>query len=180
MEAGLAGIQGFDFTVLKQLRAQRGVSLQKLAEQTNLSYATLSRIESNRYKPSLNTLATLAKYFEMSPAHLLELTATSRVETSRESVVNVEEMIRRAVDFQDIRLRIGIGKAGAVEDPPHQHLGFYQVTWVLSGRMVVTVHQDEYELGKGEVIRFDAGFAHAVSYLEDTQFVVALVPKRTQ
>ena len=44
---------------LKQLRAQRGVTLSALAESTGISKSTLSRLENGQRRASLELLATL-------------------------------------------------------------------------------------------------------------------------
>lgn len=168
----------FDFSILKELRATRGISLQKLSKKIAISYATLARIESNKHRPSLKTIKCLADWFEMSPAHLLELTTSNILEKKNEHKVNLKPAARRAVSFSDVLLRIGTGKAGEHATKAHQHLGHYQITWVLEGKMIARIHSENHELEKGQAIKFDASFAHSVRFIEDSKFVVAILPKR--
>ena len=52
---------------LRQLREERGVSLEKMGEDTGLSKSYINRLEnSNRENPSLDSLARLVKYFGLS------------------------------------------------------------------------------------------------------------------
>lgn len=168
----------FDFSILKELRQGRGLSLNSLAERTGLSYATLARIESNRYQPSLNTIKVLAEFFGITPAHLLELTTSYIVEHKSEKNIDVKPSGRREVAFGGIKLRMGAGKSGQKAKRPHQHIDYYQITWVLKGRMVVRIHNRDYELKKGQALKFDAAFSHNTRFIDDTEFIVALIPKK--
>jgi transcriptional regulator with XRE-family HTH domain len=46
---------------LRRIRTQRGVSLSALAEATGISKSTLSRLESNQRRPSLELLLPIAQ-----------------------------------------------------------------------------------------------------------------------
>ncbi|HWD27025.1 MAG TPA: helix-turn-helix transcriptional regulator [Rhizomicrobium sp.] len=49
--------------LLKQLRAQRGMTQAELAERLNVSRQTVNAIETERYDPSLPLAFTIAKVF---------------------------------------------------------------------------------------------------------------------
>ena len=62
---------------LKDLRVQRGLTLEQLAEQTGLSRAALGRYESDDCKEiSPTAVVTLAKFYGVSADYLLGLTET--------------------------------------------------------------------------------------------------------
>ena len=170
----------YDFSILRELRNQYNVTLEKLAEATGVSFSTLTRIESNQNLPSLKTVKLLSEYFGMTPAHFLELTTAFIVERTEESVEILGNIQRRGLSFSEIRLRIGEGRAGQSDEAPHQHMNDYQLTWVLRGRLIVNIHGEDHELSAGEAVKFDAGFEHTVKLLDDSSYVVALVPKRTK
>ena len=56
---------------LKELRTERGISQEKLAEMSNISRATLSKIENNE-ETSVNTrtIAKLAEVFNVKPSDI--------------------------------------------------------------------------------------------------------------
>ncbi|HUR82552.1 MAG TPA: helix-turn-helix domain-containing protein [Thermoanaerobaculia bacterium] len=56
---------------LRQLRHAQGRSLADVAGETNVSVATLSRIENDKQSLELNLLVALAKVLEVAPAQLL-------------------------------------------------------------------------------------------------------------
>lgn len=170
----------YDFSILRELRNQYKITLEGLAEATGISFSTLTRIESNQNRPSLATLKRLADFFGMTPAHLLELTTSFIVERRVETRDKMGTIKRRSVAFSELRLRAAQGKAGQSAEEPHLHVHDYQVTWVLEGRMVLNIHGKDYELPAGHAIHFDAGFAHSSRLIEDSVYVVALMPKRTK
>lgn len=168
----------YDFSIIRQLRIQRNMSLENLAEKTELSYPTLARIESNKNHPNLSTLKKLSAVFGMTPAHLLELSTSFIVERKKEHKVKVEPGYRRAISFPDLRLRIGTGKAGEFTDKGHQHIDDYQIIWVLEGCIILKILNEEHKLTRGHSIKFDAGYTHSIRFIEDTEFVVSLISKK--
>lgn len=168
----------YDFSIIRELRTQRNMSLEKLAEKTELSYPTLARIESNKNHPNLGTLKKLSAVFGMTPAHLLELCTSFIVERKKEHKVKVEPGYRRAISFPGLRQRIGTGRAGEFTDKGHQHIDDYQIIWVLEGCIVLNIHNEEHRLKRGHSIKFDAGYTHSIRFIEDTEFVVSLIPKK--
>jgi transcriptional regulator with XRE-family HTH domain len=169
----------FDFSVIRELRRQASVTLERLAEETGVSFSTLNRIESNRNQPSLATLARLAGYFGMSGANLLDLAGARVVDYAEEELATLGQERRRGVTLPDVRVVLGEAIAGQSQTP-HNHEGFYQVQWVVRGRMQVRVLGRTIDLAAGQAARFDASYEHAASFVEDTTYLVVLVPKRTR
>src|SRR5687767_9836187 len=51
----------YDFAVIRTLRHQKGLTIEKFAKLCGLSYAPISRIETNLIKPNLDTLDKIAE-----------------------------------------------------------------------------------------------------------------------
>jgi putative transcriptional regulator len=51
---------------LEQIRKQRGVSQEELAEALEVSRQTIGSLENGRYNPSIILAFKISKYFEMS------------------------------------------------------------------------------------------------------------------
>ena len=67
---------------LKDLRLERGLILEQLAEQTGLSISALGSYENNDNKDiSTFSIVTLAKYFGVSTDYLLGMTETKITQT---------------------------------------------------------------------------------------------------
>jgi transcriptional regulator with XRE-family HTH domain len=58
--------------VLVQLRKERGVSQQELADNCNIERAFISRLERAVSQPTITIIFKIADYFEMKPADLIE------------------------------------------------------------------------------------------------------------
>ena len=171
---------GYDFSVLRALRRQADVTLETVAAATGLSFSTLNRIERNQNLPSLTTLSALAEHFAVSPATLLEMAQPVVVEQVDEELEEIGDVKRRGVSFPDVRLVVGEAQAGDYSQKPHRHDGFYQIQWVIEGRVRCRVQGHDTEVGPGCAIRFDADFEHVSHFLEDTRYLVVLIPKRAR
>ena len=60
--------------ILKQLRQERGITQNKLAEKLGLSRSTIAMYETNASEPDLETLNSIASFFNVSIDYLLERT----------------------------------------------------------------------------------------------------------
>jgi transcriptional regulator with XRE-family HTH domain len=170
----------YDFSVLRELRRQAGVTLEAVAAATGVSFSTLTRIETNQNLPSLTTLSALARYFGQSPARLLEMAGPAVIEQVEEQLEELGDVRRRGVTFPDARLIIGEARAGDLSQRPHRHEGYHQLQWVLEGRMVSKVQGREVPIEAGRAVRFDGGFEHVSHFVEDTRYLVVLLPKRAR
>ena len=173
------GSSDYDFSFLRQLRNEAKVSLDRLVEETGISFSTLTRIESNQNKPNLTTLSSLAKFFGLSPAHMVELATSNVIAHVEEELEDLGDVRRRGVSYPDAQVILGEAKAGEYSER-HRHDGSYQILWVLEGRLKAQIGDREFELDAGQAIRFGADLEHKASYQEDTRYIVVLVPKRTR
>ncbi|OPY64128.1 MAG: DNA-binding transcriptional repressor PuuR [Pelotomaculum sp. PtaU1.Bin065] len=62
---------------LRDLRRKKGLSLRRLARETDLSHGFICDIEHGRCKPSIATLIVLANYFEVKPEFFLNTTVVN-------------------------------------------------------------------------------------------------------
>jgi transcriptional regulator with XRE-family HTH domain len=58
-------------TRIKQIRKQRGLTLQRLADQVGTTAQTIQRLETSKMSMSVDWLQRIAKAFDMNPAMLL-------------------------------------------------------------------------------------------------------------
>lgn len=57
---------------LKDLRIQRGMSQNALADKSGIDRKTVNRIENNHFSPNLNTLFRLCETLSVKPAEVLK------------------------------------------------------------------------------------------------------------
>lgn len=68
MESNLKVLCG---QLLLQLRQERGVSQQELADNCNIERAYVSRLERGLFQPTITIVFRIADYFEISPGELI-------------------------------------------------------------------------------------------------------------
>ncbi|MCC6159563.1 MAG: helix-turn-helix domain-containing protein [Deltaproteobacteria bacterium] len=165
----------YDFSVLRELRSRRRVTLESLSDATGISFSTLTRIETNQNQPSLSTLSALATYFGMRPAQLLEI-ATPRTHQVTESPEDFTDGSSRFVGWPDLELRLFRRAPGEGLNfaPP---VGTSQIAWVLNGRLRARVLGQDHELPAGNALRFDASEDSEMKFVEDTEFICLTWPK---
>lgn len=77
---------------LKQLRAEKGISQQKLAEAIDLTQQSINKYENQRVEPDIATMMKIADYFETSVDFLIGRTnIRQRIEPLSEYNLNDEE-----------------------------------------------------------------------------------------
>ena len=59
---------------LKELRKEKGITQEQLAEETGLTQGALTRYENGLRSPAANAIITLAKYFGVTTDYLLGVT----------------------------------------------------------------------------------------------------------
>lgn len=153
---------------LRELRAQRGLSIRALAEKSGLAVNTLSLIEHGKTSPSCSTLQQLASALEMP------ITAFFETSTSKCDVAYVRAGQRPRAAFTHGALEdLGAGLAGRVVEPfviilepstgsgahPIVHTG-YEFVFCLKGRIVYTIEQQSYVLEPGDSLLFESHLPH--------------------
>ncbi|WP_457253257.1 helix-turn-helix domain-containing protein [Pedococcus sp. P5_B7] len=145
---------------LKQLRAQRGVTLSALAETTGISTSTLSRLETGQRRASLELLLPLAQAYRVP---LDDLVGAPEVGDPR---VRLKASTRNGRTVLPLTRQPGGVQAWKIIVPPSNstpkpkaHEG-YEWLFVLSGRMRLVLGDHDLVLGPGEVAEFDTRVPH--------------------
>ncbi|HXG48415.1 MAG TPA: XRE family transcriptional regulator [Methylomirabilota bacterium] len=170
---------------LKQLRTQRGWSLDALARASGVSRSMLSQIERARANPTLAVTFRIARAFGMSIGELVEAPgASSSVTVIRAgdrayhyrsdadctirtlSPLNLE----KDVEFYEVQLKAG----GALRSAPHFE-GTREFLTVQKGRVRVESGGDSDELNAGDSASYRADVPHAIVNTGRGDAVVFLV-----
>ena len=170
---------------LKQLRAERGWSLDALAKASGVSRSMLSQIERGRANPTLAVTFRIARAFGMSVGELIETPgATSQVEVIRAddrtyhyrsdracrirtlSPLNLE----KDVEFYEVQLKVG----GELRSAAHFE-GTREFLTVQQGKIRVESARDAEELNRGDSVSYRADVPHAVVNIGKGEAVIFLV-----
>jgi transcriptional regulator with XRE-family HTH domain len=149
---------------LKQIRTERGWSLQELADASGVSRSALSRVENAEVSPTAETLGSLSSAYQMTISQLLapiEAPFTPLVRQSEQSLWHDpgNGFSRRVVSppsgglsAEVVRCELGAYQMisyAAPSVPGHEH---HLV--MLSGTLSVTVGDEEHHLEAGDCLRY--------------------------
>jgi transcriptional regulator with XRE-family HTH domain len=154
---------------LRRLRTQRGLSLEKLAQQSGVSRAMLGQIELGQSAPTINVLwkvasglgvtfsALLTSQQRSGPlvlraSHARLLTSSDRKFSSR-ALFPVDEP--RRVEFYELRL-----SPGGVEHAEAHAAGTVENLVVAEGAIDIELADGKHALETGDAIMFEADAPH--------------------
>ena len=180
-EADLTPVVGDN---LKRLRAQRGLSLERLAQQSGVSRAMLGQIELGQSAPTINVLWKIAHGLGVTFSALITarqpsgplvlranaarlLTSHDRKFTSR-ALFPVNEP--RRVEFYELRLA-----AGGVEHADAHAPGTSENLVVAAGAVEIEVGGNRHELDTGDALMFLADAPHVYRNRSRGETVMYLV-----
>jgi transcriptional regulator with XRE-family HTH domain len=170
---------------VKQLRGERGWSLEALANASGVSRSMLSQIEREQANPTLAVTLRIARAFGLTLGELIELPgAASAVTVIRAddhafhyrsdkdcrirtlSPLNLE----KDVEFYEVRLQPG----GALRSSPHFE-GTREFLTVHRGRLRIESAGDAEELNPGDSASYRADVPHAIINAGKSEAVVFLI-----
>jgi transcriptional regulator with XRE-family HTH domain len=166
-----------DFSVIRELRKQAGLTLRQVSERSGLSIASLSKLERNQNLIELETLHRLARVFGLSASDLLSLAESptahrKKVQRYRSGPFDFEK-----IAYQGVELFHATAKAGDSLLHPEAHGDDHEICWVRRGRVHVAFSHEQHTLGSGEALQFDAVLPHTYEILEDAELVIAHLTK---
>jgi len=145
---------------LKQIRAQRAVTLTDLSVCTGISKSTLSRLENGQRRPSLELLLPLAQAYGIP---LDDLVGAPDVGDPRQRLkpkhVKGRTVLSLTGQPNGIQAWKIIIPSGQTTPNPRTHDGF-EWLYVLSGRMRLVLGEQDIVLGAGDAIDFDTKIPH--------------------
>ena len=152
--------------IIERLRAQRGLSVRDLAEQSGLSASFIRAVERGDSDISLGRLAKLAHVFHYDLGSFLGFTSklsrpafvtgTDRKRVNRGKGVTYEALHIPALDLDLVIVELEAGSSFK-NDLSHEGI---DVVYVTSGDLVLMVNESDYPMSEGECCVFSAGFPH--------------------
>jgi len=155
---------------IRQLRGERGLTLQGLADMTGLSASLLSLVERGKTSPSIGTLVAIAHAFDVHMTDLMpEAPTTDELPVLRHDEQRVfatpEGVNRRILRDDRVRgLEVALneyGQGGRSADSLLHHAG-YEYGVVIEGTLTVEVDGHSYELQPGDSIAYDSTHPHRI------------------
>jgi transcriptional regulator with XRE-family HTH domain len=168
----------YDFAVIRTLRHQKGLTIEKFAKLCGLSYAPISRIETNLIKPNLDTLDKIAEGLGITTHTLVAMAEKKETESQRASERRSGGFEFRAVGYEGVEMLYATARKGATT--LDSEIEGQNVAWVVvqEGLLEVRVNDTSYRLGPGESLHFESSFTHRLTAIEDASVVIVVHPRR--
>lgn len=161
-----------NFTVLKALRKQKGITLHDISESTGISPTTLCGIENNNGNPNLETLAKLADALEITLSSLIALAEQGEPAKRKLGEISHGEFHFRTAEIRDIQFYWGEAPAQeSVAFPTEIHECDHEACIVLKGSMRFIIDGKPYIVNPGEVLEFNNNFEHTCHAVEDSEVI---------
>ncbi len=156
---------------LRELRGERGMTLQQVAEQANIDISTLSRLEAGKRRLALDHIPALAAALGVSTDQLLgsrpAVDPRVRERPRRFQGLTLWPLTRRgaAAGLQAYKVLIGPERNTPPEPlPVHEgHDWFY----VLSGRLRLLLGEQDIVIEPGEAVEFTTWTPHWFGVVEE-------------
>ncbi len=150
---------------LRAMRTQQGTTLAELAEATEISMSTLSRLESGTRKPTLELLLPLARAHRVALDDLVDAPMTGdprvRMPAFTRHGATFVPLTRRPGGLQAFKQILPPGYPDG-DNEPKTHEG-YEWLYVLSGKPRLQLGDTALVLTPGEVAEFDTRLPHLVT-----------------
>lgn len=153
---------------LKRLRAERKLSLDKLADLTGISKTMLGQIERGESSPSLTTVWKMANGLKVSFTSLIVEPPADAVVVRKPDIQMMEEKERQYRLFPVFPYEaergfevytVEIDPGGRLGSEPHRE-GTEELITLFSGVLELEIENETYRLESGDSIRFKADRRH--------------------
>ncbi|GAA5482931.1 helix-turn-helix domain-containing protein [Haloferula sargassicola] len=166
-----------DFTVIRDLRKQSGLTLQQVSDQSGLSIASLSKLERNQNLIELPTLHRLARVFGLSASDLLSLAESPTARRKSATHYRSGPFEFEKIAFDGVELFHATAKAGDSLLHPEAHGDEFEICWVRKGRVHIAFTHEQHTLEAGDALKFDAVLPHTYEILADAELTIAHLTK---
>ncbi|WP_063740082.1 helix-turn-helix domain-containing protein [Amycolatopsis jejuensis] len=169
---------------LRELRLERGLTLEKVAAAADITPGYLSRVESGQRVPSVGTLVVLARVLDVSVADLASegergSPIVKRDEATTYGTRGAELMhlsppsTNAFIEATRVTLR-----GRAIPPRPSRH-GGEEWLHVVSGRLELVLGGEAHTLEKGDSAQFSGGTEHTLRGAPDAEVIVVIASPRT-
>ncbi|MDP9906200.1 helix-turn-helix domain-containing protein [Arthrobacter bambusae] len=170
---------------IRELRRNRGLTLDQVSKQTGLSVAMLSQVERGQSDPSLESLRRLAEalqvpLFDLFRGEVAEPVAVirhdeRRLVSSPHLHVTYSQVSRSGGKVEVLEGTLDPGAASS--ELPRTHIS-EECVLVLEGSLIAEIDGTEYALGAGDSCHFDSTLPHRFlnPHHDKARFIISVTP----
>ncbi|WP_411845227.1 XRE family transcriptional regulator [Roseibacillus persicicus] len=167
-----APINALDFSVVRELRKQSGLTLEGLSEKSGLSISVLSKLERNQNLMEMETLFKLARAFNLAASDLLSLAESASAHLKNAEEYESGPFHFEKVSYQGIDCFYATADEGQSLKHPEAHGDELEICWVRKGMVRVEFPHEQHVLAAGQSVKFDAVLEHSYHVLENSELVI--------
>jgi transcriptional regulator with XRE-family HTH domain len=155
---------------IKRIRESKHLTLKNIEAAASISATHVSEIERGKTSPTLGVLVRISRALGKDPAYFIEeqelgdislVTAENRIQESLKGGAGTIERLTSSIPGGRLQACvITLEEAKTHRGEMHTHHG-NEAALVLSGRFLFKVGGDEFELGEGDSIYYDALEPHS-------------------
>ena len=155
-------------TNLKNIRHERNLSLEQLAELTGVSKSMLGQIERAESNPTINTLWKISHGLDISFSRIMRTKNPINMIIKEEDMKaeiedNGKYILYPIINRDDERnfevYKVEILKNGKFKSDAHKE-GTQEFITVFSGELIIKTDKEEYKIKRGQAFRFQADVPH--------------------
>lgn len=168
---------------LRELRTERGLTLEDVASRAAIDVSTLSRLESGKRRLSLDHLPSLAQALDVSTDDLLAAPPRREDPRVRSPSRTVDDLtfwpLTRqgpAAGLQAYKIRIAARRNRPPDELP-THEGHFWM-YVLSGRMRLRLDDQDLTVEPGEAVEFSTWTPHWFGAVDGPVELIALMGRQ--
>jgi len=167
---------------IREIRKQKGITLEKLSDVTGLSYSFLSNLENGKHSITVANLSRIADVLNVGMVHFFELSQedkkpvlirdAERLFVSEDKVIFKGLSPREAQLFRTFYIKFEEGSDYS-PNKMHSHMPGEEQVLVLDGILGVIVKGEEFKLEKGDSLFFRSEEEHEFFPIEKpTRFLL--------
>ncbi len=163
----------FDFSVIRNLRREQGISAEELARKAGLTRAAITGIEAGSGNPTIETIEALACALGLTASHLVRLAEGVRLESAETEDCDRVNYEGKCARFNGLNVYWLKTKAGNhIASELELHRDNTETCFLLSGRLVLTVGGESKTMEPGMAVRFNGIHDHKFDTIEDCEFML--------
>lgn len=162
----------YDFSVIRTLRQERGLTIEKFAKLCGLSYAPISRIETNLIKPNLETLDKIAAGLGITTYSLVAMAEKRDAHKVEPTRVESGGFKLTTYSYGHIDVTLATATTGAEASSLDVRQREFENLIVNVGAIDVTVGETTFRLGPGESLQYDRIFVSNYRAVEDCKLTI--------
>lgn len=166
-----------DFSIVRDLRKRAGMTLDDVSQKSGVSIAGLSKLERNQNMIELDTLYRLARVFGLSATDLLNLAESCSAKCKDAEVYTSGPFDFQKIGFKGIDVFQATATAGSNLTKPEAHGDEFEICWVRSGSICITLPRESHTLKPGQALKFDAALEHTYEILENCEITILHIEK---